>query len=106
MDDQAANDDIDALADVFEGITVDTSRRAINRMTDGLIVCSVCEFAFETFGKLRQHVRNVHAEDLDGLRQSIADLESIQIEDLTQAQKHNLIVLRRRRGFLRRLSSR
>ena len=95
-------DEIDELTDGLESITIDTSRSKISRLTSGMFVCSVCELAQETFGQLRRHVKDVHSEDLDTLKRQINELEKIPRDELTQAQIHNLVVLRRRRGFLRK----
>ena len=56
--------DVADLQNGLEGITISTSRSQISALTQNLIVCSVCEMAFETKGHLRRHVKNVHAEDL------------------------------------------
>jgi hypothetical protein len=102
LDNMAETNEVDEITNGLDDITIDTSRSEISRRTADLFVCSVCEIAHETFGQLRRHVKKAHAEDLPALRESIVELEAIPRDDMTRAQEHNLLLLRRRRGYLRR----
>jgi hypothetical protein len=93
---EGIDEGVDELEDALKTTTNDTSRNAISGiMSENLWECSVCEFAFESRGLLKEHVQQKHAEDLKQLRRKIHKLEVIPRDDLTPTQVHNLIVLRR-----------
>jgi hypothetical protein len=100
-EEHGSNDGMEELTGLLDDVCFDTSRSSISRLTANLNICAVCHFAFETYGSLRSHVRKIHRVNNPELKAQIKELQDIPRDDLTQAQKHNLVQLMKTRGYLK-----